>query len=229
MKFYKSLWFWCVIIGLLCCAGNVAYAIWGWECNKSNILTVISGWVSGLATLAVGCIAFFQSRKFAFLTQKTTIINKIEEERRLFLAELLNVSKCWPTDYIDFIGKTIYSYLLAKLGDLQNNLFHFINMANLCQFIPNNMVDLRAFVKDSLTKCATIQKDINDTATEKTMLDVTKKLLEIQKVLFELKIACCKEYDEKITEFMAINNFAQLQKRYDEIIVQSNSALNQPV
>ena len=62
--FYKKWWFWIIISSILCCV-NIAYAIWGCKTtNKSDILTAISGWISGVATLGVGLIAYRQNKVY---------------------------------------------------------------------------------------------------------------------------------------------------------------------
>lgn len=61
--FYKKWWFW-IIIGLILC-GNIAVLIWVQNTDlKANLLTLISGWVSFIATLLIGVIAFRQSKDY---------------------------------------------------------------------------------------------------------------------------------------------------------------------
>lgn len=61
--FYAKWWFW-IIIGLIL-FGNIAVLIW-FNCKelKSDLLTLISGWVSFVATLIIGVIAFRQSKEY---------------------------------------------------------------------------------------------------------------------------------------------------------------------
>ena len=68
MKKILSNWLFWLAIGLFVLfAANLAYGIWGCNDNdnsKSNYLTIISGWISGLATLSVGIIAYTQAQKY---------------------------------------------------------------------------------------------------------------------------------------------------------------------
>ena len=62
--FYKCWWFWLLAIGvLLFLAGNILVLIYVNCYEKNSWLTLISGWVSGVATLIVGLIAYNQSKQ----------------------------------------------------------------------------------------------------------------------------------------------------------------------
>lgn len=63
-KKFKNI-FWIILsIVILACVGNVLYAIFATSSRTTNILTAISGWISGIATLAIGIIAYLQNRKY---------------------------------------------------------------------------------------------------------------------------------------------------------------------
>ncbi|MBO4572994.1 MAG: hypothetical protein J5762_04440 [Clostridia bacterium] len=67
---YAKCWFktiiWIIILIAIIAliAGNVLYAIYGCQENKSDLLTVISGWVSGIATIFLGIVALRQNEKY---------------------------------------------------------------------------------------------------------------------------------------------------------------------
>lgn len=64
-NFYKSFWFWLIVFGVLIFIGNILVLLLCPDNSfKSNLLTLISGLVSGIATLAVGLIAYNQSRQY---------------------------------------------------------------------------------------------------------------------------------------------------------------------
>lgn len=63
---------------------NVAYAIWGSGPNKSNMLTLISGWVSGIATAFIGVIAFIQNKRY-----KVDSDDSIEKQYQFETAKLI--------------------------------------------------------------------------------------------------------------------------------------------
>ncbi|MDE6284280.1 MAG: hypothetical protein K2M17_00865 [Bacilli bacterium] len=57
--------FWIILaIVILACMGNIIYAIFAKSDKTTNILTVISGWISGVATLVIGIIAYSQNKKY---------------------------------------------------------------------------------------------------------------------------------------------------------------------
>ncbi len=76
-EFYKRLWFWLIVVGVLIFIANIIilYNVNG--VMQSAWLTLISGWISGIATLFVGIIAYCQNKSFSYETAKNSLINKI--------------------------------------------------------------------------------------------------------------------------------------------------------
>ena len=70
-KLIRKWWFWCIFAALVFVA-NVLYAIFAPESDiKASLLSTMSGWVSGIATIVIGVIAAIQSQQY----------NKIREEQ----------------------------------------------------------------------------------------------------------------------------------------------------
>ena len=77
-KFYKSWLFWIVLVGTISLLiGNILVLCFVPGDIKNAWLTLISGWVSGVATLIVGIIAYIQSGKFAKIEKTNTLLNQI--------------------------------------------------------------------------------------------------------------------------------------------------------
>lgn len=73
---------WIVLAGVLCCV-NIAYAIWGCDTSKkSDILTAASGWISGVATLGVGLIAYRQNKVYKEENDKIEEIHRQRDWRK---------------------------------------------------------------------------------------------------------------------------------------------------
>ena len=105
--FYKKWWFW-LIVGLILC-GNVAVLIWVQSTDlKANLLTVISGWISGIATFIIGFIAYKQNEKY-----------QLENKRQNLLSDITNFASDFQSAYVNYIN-------VDKIIDLcfkQKNLF----------------------------------------------------------------------------------------------------------
>ena len=74
--FYDKWYFWLMLVFVLC--GNIAVLIFI-NCPdlKSNILTVISGWISGVATFFIGVIAYKQSERYQLESKKHNLLTDI--------------------------------------------------------------------------------------------------------------------------------------------------------
>ena len=68
-ELYKQWWFWLIIIGLF--VTNVICAIKSNNSN-ANLFTAISGWVSAIATVVLGCIAVWQNKRYKELSDNMT-------------------------------------------------------------------------------------------------------------------------------------------------------------
>lgn len=63
-KCIRKWWFWSSVALILFC-GNILYAIFAPESDlKASLLTTLSGWISGIATIVIGIIAALQSQKY---------------------------------------------------------------------------------------------------------------------------------------------------------------------
>lgn len=76
-KFYCTLWFWIFFVGAILLLGNVLVLYLVPSDSKSGWLTLISGWVSGVATFLVGLIAHKQNKEFAKIEKTNTLLNQI--------------------------------------------------------------------------------------------------------------------------------------------------------
>ena len=86
--FYTKWWLWTIIAIVLFC--NIAVLLWVQNNDlKSNLLTLISGWVSFIATLLIGVIAFMQSKEY-------------KEENDKFIKEQKN--RLWEQSQYDRIS-----------------------------------------------------------------------------------------------------------------------------
>ncbi len=75
-KWKKVLLIIVIIFGCLACITNIVLSAVFPNCG-SNTFTAISGWVSGIATLIVGLIAYLQNYYFSKSSTKNNLINQI--------------------------------------------------------------------------------------------------------------------------------------------------------
>lgn len=68
-EFYKRWWFWVIII--LALLLNVGFALLS-PSNNANIFTAVSGWISAIATIVLGCIAVWQNKRYKELSDDMT-------------------------------------------------------------------------------------------------------------------------------------------------------------
>ena len=115
-KWYKNIWIWLTVLGVVLCAVNIVFAcIYNRE--GANIFTAISGWVSFLATILVGVIAFQQNQKYMFLSHKQVILNSIQNEQSMFSSEVNEISDIGK--YANVITKMI---LLSERSEPEESL-----------------------------------------------------------------------------------------------------------
>lgn len=156
MKKILSNWLFWLAIGLLVLfIANLAYGIWGCngdDNNKTNYLTIISGWISGLATLAVGLIAYKQARKYKK--------QEIMAERNVdVFAECIE----YPYTAVDLPSKRLgKKWSITEGKDYEYKYFRFFvyNYLDNCVFdlnIKQLTFDENTFYYDKLDK---IERDI---------------------------------------------------------------------
>lgn len=105
--------FWLVLtIVILSCIGNILYAIFATSSRTTNVLTAISGWISGVATLVIGIIAYLQNKKY----------QDIEEIKEKYIDVV--VESVW-IDTIKFPqGQMLRQVLFKDITILSGNAFY---------------------------------------------------------------------------------------------------------
>lgn len=130
MKRNNTKLFWiAVLIAILACVGNMLFAIFSKSDLTTNVLTAISGWISGVATLIIGIIAFLQSKKYQEMAeQKEKNIDVIVESVwidniNMPLGQLSR--QCLFKDVKMFSGKAFYlrifNYTDKPIFDIRTN------------------------------------------------------------------------------------------------------------
>lgn len=210
--FYTKWCFW-VIIGLILC-GNIAVLIWVQNTDlKANLLTLISGWVSFIATLLIGVIAFRQSKDYKeendkFIQEQNDIMWR-QNQLGIFKQERESLSKIY-----DDGTKSIYAFIdynvlketenqslnnklfiiQLKIGDfiaaLQSYIIHsfFYDESKKNILIKSN--DLIEIVMELPKYITEINHNQNVDQNKKTIYKIRKKIvsksLEIEELLRNL-------------------------------------------
>lgn len=126
-SFYKKLWFWLTIIAILLCVGNILLAHF-YRDTAANIFTAISGWVSGIATIALGVIAVIQNKKY----KKENENFELFQTQREWRIEQKEIIKSYLNN-IESIYKEIQEYQFSKIID---------DCISKLKSTPNTVVDI---------------------------------------------------------------------------------------
>lgn len=107
-KFYKNLWFWLIIGGVLLFVINILVLVFVKDAWQSAWLTFISGWVSGFATIALGLIAFWQNKRYkiendAFLNEQQRINAELAQEQSnlLWRKSKYDIYKSYRNEFLE--------------------------------------------------------------------------------------------------------------------------------
>lgn len=105
--------FWIILaIVILACIGNIMYAIFAKSSKTTNILTAISGWISGVATLVIGIMAYSQNKKY-----------KEAEELKEKYADVI-VESVWIDSIQIPQGQMIRQVLFKDVKKVSGNAFY---------------------------------------------------------------------------------------------------------
>ncbi len=110
--------FWIILIVVIsACMGNIFYAIFATASNTSNILTAISGWISGIATLVIGIIAYLQNRTYKNNDEKNekyidVIVESVEINSIQIRSGQMARQSLWK-DTTQYSGFAFYLYLFS--------------------------------------------------------------------------------------------------------------------
>lgn len=145
-KFYKSLWFWLIVAGVLLLVANILVLVLVKDIWQSAWLTLISGWVSGIATIILGLIAVAQNKKYTLLATKMEIKESVHEEQ-LKIAELSDYVVRYsvlkkPLNILvanNVSQKDLLSYNL-EIDAIREQLLMVAHNIQLLKFVPNTMI-----------------------------------------------------------------------------------------
>ena len=104
-KWYKNIWIWLSVIGVVLCATNIVLACL-FSSNGANIFTAISGWVSFLATLGVGIFAALQSKRYK--QENDRYLSEQAEQNREFMQEQRDLA--WRKSRYDIVYFTLTDF-----------------------------------------------------------------------------------------------------------------------
>lgn len=225
-KIFKSWWFWCIAIGIFLLVGNFIYAIFGNDCKQSNILTAISGWVSGLSTLLVGIIAFKQNSYYTFVAKKAEIVDKIDEERRLFTIEHLAFTESHDLNNTLREPMTGRVKNLVYMEKLHDKLCRYYAVVKTCLFIPEHLKSLLDSLAELIQKSAEFSlKGANDQDSLEDLTNFVLYFIQWKSNTNKIIKDCMEEYGQKVLQINNSKNLSQLLHIYTDIIAQSEKAL----
>lgn len=217
MKFNLKLILFTICGALLCAANFVVLLILESKgVNVSTLATIISGWISGIATLCVGLIAYYQNKKITIennrIVTEQAIINKKMmtfyslQDRYFQILEIANPSIInlkivnLHSNTILKNHKKINDLVLEVVSDFNPVYLNFETLLYSDNFNSGSMKSIRdrvhQFYKDYTNKLTSIVELKNDAKYFKN-IDVIFKELD---VIF-------KDFKKVFNEFIIKNSF----------------------
>lgn len=214
-----------IIIGAVLFATNIILACVFRGQDGANIFTAISGWVSFLATLFVGIIAYRQSRKQAFLLRKQNLINAIKMDQENLISsysQLFIVGKHSELmlDYI-MLNKDNYiqsAFTIIKNFELISNLESFLDSIIAYQYFPIGIKKLYDSCKEmikftyEISRLHSLKEDLDEDEYNNRILKYTDEMLEIYAKIKKAKTKVIVEMQYLILITMKANTVLKLQK-----------------
>lgn len=201
-----------MMVGVLILLVNIAVAIWGCNTNptKTDWLTLISGWISGIATLIVGIIAYLQSKNYSLHTIKFEIKNQINNEKQEILNifnELTQFSK-----YIKLLNNVVIQKNTMKseleykldLDVLREQILAITTRVQIFNYITDNMEPIVKQLEEILNETYDSYEQIkehfnNDSKLSVIVNKITKKVMDWIKQLVKIRNNTLKELDDLLT------------------------------
>lgn len=224
------------LFALALCIINIVYAVHYLDV-KTNIFTTISGWLSIIATVALGIIAIWQSKYYTLATTKSEYKKDVSNEEEKFL-NLCN----------EFTNFTAYIHPLENLVNSKTNednvlkykwsidgiyeqMLNNVRNIQLYHYMPNNM---KKTVKLMINMTFSLHKDYQDAEKFKNndialknhfeyfFKKVTQWILDFSKVRNDI----IQEFRNTIKEIDNCSSIDNLQKLFGEINKKTEKAVN---
>ncbi len=236
----KNLWWIWILIGVILFASNLTYALIG-ENVKSNVLTVISGWVGGIATVFLGLIAFKQNKDYTLFVNKRDMIDLFREEYNRLLVCVSKYSNFnYLTEFIlelqweEFTKDDIKElYFLRKCNALLNVVVQGANEIQTFDYIPLEKkaalvktIELIDYINDKyykLVQYANFTKKLHD-----KIMEIIDDMNNWAEEFHQIKMAAKEQVNLKIKEINSCKNMNQLQNIIDSISNQ-NLIINEEI
>lgn len=242
LKIKNLFWVW-IIIGVVLFAGNLTLALVGKYDIKSDILTVISGWVGGIATIFLGLVAFKQNKDYTLFVNKQGIVDMFREEYNRLLS---CVSKYSNFNFLtEFILELQWNEFTKKEDDIKE--LYFLRKCNgLLNVVNQGANEIQTFDYIPLEKKAALVKTIElIDYINKNYYDLIKyanyrnklhdKIMEIIEDMnrwadefHKIKMAAKEDINLKIKEVNAYKNMKQLQSLLEDISIK-NATVNEEI
>lgn len=174
--FYKVWWYYVVVA--LFFVINVAVLIGVRGDLQANLLTFISGWISFVATVMIGIVAFKQSERY-----KKDSDEAVEQQYDFEIAKLIIEDRVWAIRYLkedlrEFLKVFDYSIIrlkLSKIDGLQNQRAIHIQQSHLEQEVYFFASDIQ-IKSDELKK--KIQNDIIECEAKQMLIGCLEALIK---------------------------------------------------
>lgn len=196
-----------IFIAILLVACNILLVfVWINDTNNQTLVaTIISGWVSGIATLVVGIIALLQTKKYnllndAFLKKQFTLeqCKNIIQNRILFVNNVKAAAEKYMT-------KCNPGFMELELTNILNNPMGIDNYIKTRRCLTSYFIDLKVATSELLHL---IELDYNNCQQRNDVIDSLENFFD--------KFSSALDTDKKIND-ASMNVDALISKLMDEI------------
>lgn len=223
------------LFALALCIINIVYAV-HYPDVKTNIFTTISGWLSIIATVALGIIAIWQSKYYTLATTKSEYKKDVNNEEEKFLNlcnELTNFTAyIKPLEYL-VNSKTnkenILKYKWSTDG-IYEQMLNNIRSIQLYHYIPNNMKNIVKLMINIAFSLHQDYQDAEELKNDENLLEkhfksffkkVTQWILDFSKIRND----SIQEIKNTLKEIDNCNSIDNLEKLFGEINDKTDKAV----
>lgn len=218
-----------ILMMALILLGNVAVLIWG-KCEKSNWLTLISGWLGFFATLGIGIISLVQGEKYTLMSCKQELICQLNKEFDLVVEFFSKI--CSYDAYTDSLKYLVGDYKNAllqyksELSSLQATICDALLRIQLLNYSRNHLDEAVLKIDEIISWMEEYKKPLSDKCTKDDELtSFIQKIDSMAKknvcVLSSIRNKVFIDYKKTIEEINACKNMMMLENLKKQILEQN--------
>lgn len=211
----------CIIVAVIAVSAGIigVSSFFAFKDNcHNNFYTLIGGYISGIATIVLGIIAYTQNKKYTLVSEKQAFINRIVDEKK-------EVSK-WFETILDFglylnpfaslLDGTKYGDLLYKKAytEVEQTMMNTSVKFHLIQFCPDYSSKIIKLIADMLmyiiSKYRPVSTKTDDQEFSSVITAVNEYTQHWTSAMLYLRNELLGQYDSLITEVQNLHSMVEL-------------------